>query len=113
MKINCFIAAWNSYLEGESKWMACTKSQWSKLKRPPSYIRILGALIVWTASFFWLIGHFLIFGTWPHWVYCNSLGDDCMEYVPLEKKSKHFIPPILFVGERRKTKGRRAEDYKE
>jgi hypothetical protein len=111
VKINCYIAAWQAYSNGSALWMACRQSLYAKTKgKMPLASRLLGLAILWPATAIWLIGHFLLFGTWPHWVYCTQLYGDCMEYVPFEQKSVHMLPPILFKGERRRMGDRRKGD---
>ncbi|MCF7995418.1 MAG: hypothetical protein K9L88_11320 [Chromatiaceae bacterium] len=108
---NCYISAWRAYRNGEAVWMACRQSRFALLQgKMPLIARILGTMIVWPATALWVLGHFLIFGTWPHWIYCMRLHGDCMEYVPFASKSAHAFPPILFAGERRSAGDRRKAD---
>lgn len=93
--------------------MCAVKSPWNKLGRPIAPFRWLGVLIIWPAATLWLIGYFLQFGTWPHWASCEALGDDCWEYVPRTAKTPHFIPPILFEGDRRRLQDRRRGPRRE
>ena len=63
----------------------------------PLIARLLGTAIVWPSTALWLLGHFMIFGTWPHWVFCERIDGDCLEAVPAEGvKSDHRFPPLLF-----------------
>lgn len=110
-RINCYIAAWEAYSQGAALWIACKQSVYAKTKgKAPLASRLLGTLIIWPAVAFWLLGHFLLFGTWPHFVYCKQLYGDCMEYVPFGDKVTHMIPPIFFKGERRRMGDRRQGD---
>lgn len=107
-RINCYIAAWDEYASGAALWMACRQSVYAKTRgRMPLLARIIGTAIVWPAAAAWLVGHYLLFGTWPHWVYCTQLYGDCMEYVPFSEKRARAFPPILFNGERRRMGDRR------
>lgn len=112
--LNCYIVAWRKYASGEAQWMACKKSEFSKfLDKPWAVVRAVGDLTVWTASAFWLLGHFMRFGTWPHWIYCTEINGECSEYYPLEEKHERAIPPIIYRGEeRRMNKDRRCSDCK-
>ena len=109
-RLNCYFAAWKAYADDSALWMACRKSQWNEGKPFILPIRLLGTFIVWLGAVIWLIGHFLKFSTWPHWIYCTRLKGDCMEYVPFENKTKRSFPPLLFEGERRKAKTEEHDD---
>ena len=110
MRINCYIAAWNAYADDAALWMACRKSHWNMTKPFLLPVRLLGTVIVWTGAGVWLIGHFLRFSTWPHWIYCTRIeGGECMEYVPFGDKFKHVFPPVFFEGERRRVTDRRQQ----
>jgi len=95
---NCYISAWRAYRSGDAVWMACRQSRFALLQgKMPLIARILGTLIAWPATGIWLLGHFLIFGTWPHWIFCARIDGDCMEAVPEEaEKSDRRFPPLLF-----------------
>ncbi len=73
-KINCYIAAWRHYASGQATWMACRMSHFAQPVRFPAVVRAMGTLIVWPASALWLLGHFLRFANWPHWVWCQSVN---------------------------------------
>lgn len=104
---NCYISAWKAYRNGDAVWMDCRQSKFARLQgKMPWLARALGSALMWTATGFWLIGHMLIFGTWPHWIFCDRLEGDCMEAVPDEgEKSDHLFPPLLF-----KTRTQRPRD---
>lgn len=99
MKSNCYIQAWRAYASGDAVWMACRKSKWSRFPTIAAPLRWIGTILVWSATGIWLAGHFLRFGTWPHWVFCNRLGGDCREYMPVEAKSAKAFPPLMFKGQ--------------
>jgi hypothetical protein len=110
--MNCYVVAWKKYTSDDARWMACRKSEYSRfLGRPWWGIRAIGEAVVWAASGFWLLGHFMRFGTWPHWIYCAEINGVCSEYTPIEDKTTHAIPPMFYRGEeRRMNKDRRCAD---
>ena len=118
MKSNCYLEAWRAYASGGAVWMACRKSKWNKFGIFAAPVNWVGTGLLWTSTVIWLLGHFLRFGTWPHWIFCTDIIGDCKEYVPQEGKTKHAFPPMFFSGERRKfgdrrdckTGGRRSTD---
>lgn len=100
--MNCYIAAWRAYSSGEAVWMSCRKTYRARFGIPPRIVRAVGTLIIWPATALWLLGHMLKFGNWPHWVYCQTLSDDCKEYTPENDDKAFSLPPILFAGKTRK-----------
>ena len=95
---NCYIAAWRAYVSNQAVWMACRQSQYSIFhNRMILPLRLIGTILLWLATGVWLLGHYLRFGTWPHWIYCQSIDGDCFEGVPIEAdKKKTLYPPPFF-----------------
>ena len=108
---NCYIQAWRAYATGDAVWMACRQSRYSKMfGRMPLVARLLGAMLLWASTGVWLAGHYLRFGTWPHWIYCRDIDGDCMEAVPASGgKFDRLFPPALFAIRVQKLNGKRDE----
>lgn len=108
---NCNAHAWRAYSSGASVWMACRKSPYSKMTgRMPLAIRLIGTGLLWGSTVLWVLGHYLRFGTWAHWVFCEDLVGDCREGVPSRRdRSQHWIPPFLYESVERRYRGFRKQ----
>lgn len=102
-KTNCLIHAWREYASGDAVWLAMRLSNYSKLKgRMPIAAKIVGTIILYAAGAIWLVGHYLRFGTWPHFIHCRGIRGDCIEVAPKGDKSARLSPPVLFQAETRR-----------
>ena len=99
MKSNCFLRAWDKYLNGEAVWLSFRRSAYSSLYgKIPSPIRFVAYLALWPVFTLYTVLHILAFETWPHFVWSKYPPFDAIEFVPFGAKSKRPIPPVIFDG---------------
>ena len=105
MKSNCYLVAWEKYLNNEATWLCFRKSKYSRLTgKIPRPIKLLALVLMYPVVIAYAILHTLAFETWPHFIWSNTSPIDAEEFVPLKTNSPKWFPPVIFDGQIQKLK---------